>query len=41
MREGVPEGRQGLLIEQWTLDNIHADLERCGMAGSPTKMAKR
>ena len=28
----------GLLIEQWNLDDIHADLERCGMAGSPTKV---
>ena len=29
---------QGLLIEQWGLDEIHADLERCGLAGSPTKV---
>jgi len=29
---------KGLLIEQWTLDDIHADLSRCGMAGSPTKV---
>ncbi len=29
---------RGLLIEQWNLDNIHADLERCGLAGSPTKV---
>ncbi len=29
---------QGLLIEQWNLDDIHADLERCGLAGSPTKV---
>ena len=28
----------GLLIEQWDLDDIHADLERCGLAGSPTKV---
>jgi electron transfer flavoprotein beta subunit len=28
----------GLLIEQWDLDAIHADLERCGLAGSPTKV---
>ncbi|MEN6407238.1 MAG: electron transfer flavoprotein subunit beta/FixA family protein [Thermoguttaceae bacterium] len=28
----------GLLIEQWDLDNIHADLQRCGLAGSPTKV---
>jgi electron transfer flavoprotein beta subunit len=30
--------RQGLLIEQWNLDDIHADLSRCGMSGSPTKV---
>ena len=28
----------GLLIEQWNLDEIGADLERCGLAGSPTKV---
>ena len=28
----------GLLLEQWTLDDIHADLNRCGLAGSPTKV---
>ncbi len=28
----------GLLIEQWKLDDIHADLQRCGLAGSPTKV---
>lgn len=28
----------GLLIEQWDLDDIHADLTRCGLAGSPTKV---
>ena len=27
-----------LLIEQWNLDDIHADLSRCGMSGSPTKV---
>ena len=30
--------RQGLLIEQWSLDDIHADLNRCGLLGSPTKV---
>lgn len=30
--------RQGLLIEQWNLDDIHAELDRCGLAGSPTKV---
>jgi len=29
---------QGLLIEQWSLDDIHADLNRCGLLGSPTKV---
>lgn len=28
----------GLLIEQWDLDRIGAELSRCGMAGSPTKV---
>jgi electron transfer flavoprotein beta subunit len=30
--------QQGLLIEQWDLDRIGADLSRCGLAGSPTKV---
>ncbi len=30
--------QQGLIIEQWNLDDIHADLQRCGLAGSPTKV---
>jgi electron transfer flavoprotein beta subunit len=29
---------RGLLIEQWDLDTIGADLQRCGLAGSPTKV---
>ena len=29
---------EGLLIEQWDLDTIGADLQRCGLAGSPTKV---
>ncbi len=29
---------RGLLIEQWGLDEIGADLARCGLAGSPTKV---
>jgi electron transfer flavoprotein beta subunit len=29
---------QGLLLEQWSLDDIGADLSRCGLAGSPTKV---
>ena len=30
--------QRGLLIEQWNLDDIDADLSRCGLAGSPTKV---
>ncbi len=30
--------QRGLLIEQWDLDDIGADLSRCGLAGSPTKV---
>ena len=29
---------QNLLLEQWDLDRIGADLDRCGLAGSPTKV---
>ena len=29
---------KGELLEQWNLDDINADLSRCGMAGSPTKV---
>lgn len=29
---------RGMLIEQWDLDRIGADLSRCGLAGSPTKV---
>jgi electron transfer flavoprotein beta subunit len=29
---------RGLLIEQWGLDDIGADLNWCGLAGSPTKV---
>ncbi len=28
----------GLLIEQWDLDRVKADLDRCGLSGSPTKV---
>jgi len=28
----------GLLVEQWDLDRIGAELDRCGVAGSPTKV---
>ncbi|MBN2563217.1 MAG: electron transfer flavoprotein subunit beta/FixA family protein [Phycisphaerae bacterium] len=29
---------RGLVMEQWNLDDIKADLQRCGLAGSPTKV---
>ena len=29
---------RGLLLEQWNLDDIHADLAWCGRNGSPTKV---
>jgi electron transfer flavoprotein beta subunit len=29
---------KGLVIEQWNLDDFKADLQWCGMAGSPTKV---
>ena len=29
---------RGLLIDQWNLDNIQADLSWCGRSGSPTKV---
>ena len=29
---------KGRLLEQWNLDDIGADLNRCGVAGSPTKV---
>ncbi len=36
-RCGALAGR-GLLIEQWNLDDIGADLAWCGFKGSPTKV---
>ncbi|MBN2270214.1 MAG: electron transfer flavoprotein subunit beta/FixA family protein [Sedimentisphaerales bacterium] len=29
---------KGLLIKQWSLDHVEADLSWCGMSGSPTKV---
>lgn len=37
-RRGEELAKQGLLLEQWDLDRIGADLQRCGLAGSPTKV---
>lgn len=31
-------GKENFPIEQWDLDRIGADLDRCGLAGSPTKV---
>jgi electron transfer flavoprotein beta subunit len=30
--------QRGLLLEQWDLDRVGAQLDRCGLAGSPTKV---
>jgi electron transfer flavoprotein beta subunit len=30
--------QQGKLLEQWGLDEISADIDRCGLSGSPTKV---
>jgi electron transfer flavoprotein beta subunit len=37
-RRSTALAERGLLLEQWNLDDIHADLSRCGLAGSPTKV---
>ncbi len=29
---------RGLLIEEWDLDHLEADLQWCGKSGSPTKV---
>jgi len=39
-RRGVEAPSGDLLIESWDLDAIGADIERCGMAGSPTKVKR-
>jgi electron transfer flavoprotein beta subunit len=39
-RRAVESREKGLLMEQWNLDDVHADLNRCGLAGSPTKVFK-
>ena len=39
----VPEGETLLdedRLEQWSMEDINADLDRCGFAGSPTKVHK-
>jgi electron transfer flavoprotein beta subunit len=37
-RQAAELKSRGLLLEQWNLDDIGADLSRCGMSGSPTKV---
>ncbi len=37
---GLPSPMGDMLIETWDLDTIGADIERCGMAGSPTKVKR-
>ncbi len=36
--EAAQAKENGDLLEQWGLDEINADMERCGFAGSPTKV---
>jgi electron transfer flavoprotein beta subunit len=37
-RRAEPLRARGLMMEQWNLDDIKADLAWCGLAGSPTKV---
>jgi electron transfer flavoprotein beta subunit len=37
-RRAEPLRTRGLLMDQWDLDDIQADLTWCGLAGSPTKV---
>ncbi|HOW70681.1 MAG TPA: electron transfer flavoprotein subunit beta/FixA family protein [Phycisphaerae bacterium] len=37
-RRAAALAKEDLLIEQWDLDKVNADLKWCGMAGSPTKV---
>jgi electron transfer flavoprotein beta subunit len=37
-RRLAPLREKGLVFEQWGLDEIDADPERCGLSGSPTKV---
>lgn len=37
-RRAEPLRSRGLLLDQWSLDDIQADLTWCGLAGSPTKV---
>jgi electron transfer flavoprotein beta subunit len=38
LRRADALSEQGLLIKQWSLDDIGADLSRCGATGSPTRV---
>lgn len=37
-RRAEPLRTRGLMMDQWSLDDIEADLAWCGLAGSPTKV---
>ena len=37
-RRAAAQKEAAFPVEQWDLDDIKADLERCGLAGSPTKV---
>ena len=37
-RRAAQLDHDGLMIEQWDLDKIGADIDRCGLSGSPTKV---
>ncbi len=37
-RRAAAQKEASFPVEQWDLDDIKADLERCGLAGSPTKV---
>jgi electron transfer flavoprotein beta subunit len=37
-RRSLMLAERGLLLEQWSLDDVGADLTWCGLAGSPTKV---
>ncbi|MCK4340850.1 MAG: electron transfer flavoprotein subunit beta/FixA family protein [Phycisphaerae bacterium] len=37
-RRAEPLRARGLMLDQWDLDDIRADLAWCGLAGSPTKV---
>lgn len=40
VRKGIVDGRPYLQIGEWNADFVNADMEQCGLAGSPTKVKK-